>query len=469
MSSEATQRSKASNYFLAIALVFGNYWFGYAIGILNPIGVKMLVAKYDYDGGDSEEAQSKRDNILGLMNNVFSIGALVGVLVTGGLADKLGRRTVMYITDILAIICAVMLFIIHLPTLICSRFLAGVVAGLYNAIGAVILAELMPNSVCGVGNAMGYVFVTSSILTTSLLPIIFSDDILITHCNYFLAFPIIVPIAKLIIVPFLLKTDTPKFIYNNQVDKVRARELIIDAYSHIYAVDQLQTVADETIGTLERQNIEGKITLKTLFSSKFRFRLFSGAFLCFAQQVSGINYLIFYSTELFKASGRDKVMTMVIGLSNFVGSAVALYAIGAFGRKFNIVWGSLGQGIGMLLLFLGMKFDIFAVLACSVVIYVWSFAVGLGGSQMAYISEILPPLGVSISCSVQWIMTAIIAQALLPANRIFGPTVMMLFFTIMCAIFFFSLDFMMIETKDKSEDTINTEFENRQYKFLNFK
>ena len=244
---------------------------------------------------------------------------------------------------------------------------------------------------------------------------------------------------------------------------------MIDAYSHIYAVETLQEVTTQAMNSLERQDIDGKITFTTLFTKKYRSRLFSGMYLCFAQQMSGINYLIFYSTELFKASGKDKIMTVVIGCANFFGSFIALYAISAFGRKFNIVWGSLGQALGMLILFVGFKMNEFWVLAAAVIIYICTFAIGLGGSQMAYISEILPPLGVSISCSVQWIMTAIIAQALLPINSAVGPNAMILFFTGACLFFFFSLDALMIETKGKTEDDINTDFEEKQYKFLNFK
>ena len=465
---EAQQRNKFANYLLTIVIVFGNFYFGFECGILNPIGDKMLREHYNY-GGDSADEKSKRDYVSGLLNNLFSIGALVGVILTGTLADRIGRRTVMYFSDLIALITSGLFYFIQIEFLMTARFMGGMVAGLYSSIGAVIVAEMMPNSVCGFGNAFGYTILTFGLLFAYCLPLVFSDEILISKCNYFLMIPIVVPLVKLALQPFLLKTDTPKYLYNKNVDKVRARELMINAYSNIYAPEYLDEVVKETMGAYERQDIFGKVSFTTLFTPKYRSRLFSGMFLCFSQQVSGINYLIFYSTELFKASNKEKIMTVVIGLSNFMGSFIALYAISRYGRKFNVVWGVLGQALGMLLLFVGFKIDYFPLLAVSVVIYVCTFAVGLGGSQMAYISEILPPLGVSISCSVQWILTAIIAQVLLPLNTAVGPNAMILFFTSACLFFFFSLDYLMIETKGKTEDTINTEFETREYKFLNFK
>jgi hypothetical protein len=276
-------------------------------------------------------------------------------------------------------------------------------------------------------------------------------------------------LIKIIMVPFFLRTDTPKYIYASEVDKTTARAKIIQANSFIYSPESLEGVTNETLNNYEKQESQGSAGFGALFSTRYRTRLLSGCFVAFAQQISGINFLIFYSTKLFEKSGKAKEMTVTVGLANFLGSFVALYAIGKFGRKFNIVWGTLLQGIGMLLLFIGFRTDSFGILAAAVVIYMLFFAVGLGGSEMAYISEILPPAGVSIALAVQWILTAAIAQSLLSLMNFFGPNALLIFFTGACFLFFFAADYLMIETKDKNEEMIAQEFENREYKFLNFK
>ena len=176
-----------------------------------------------------------------------------------------------------------------------------------------------------------------------------------------------------------------------------------------------------------------------------------------------------YSTELFKKVGKDKVMTLVIGLANFIGSFVAMAVISRLGRKFNIVFGSLFQGVGMLLLFIGFQMKEFSLLAGAVVIYMLAFAIGLGGSQMAYLSEILPPKGISIACAVQWIMTAIIAQSLLTLMTAFGANTLMIFFTAACFFFTFSLDYLMIETKGKTSEEVARDFKERKYRIFDFK
>ncbi len=460
--SDPQQRNPGRNFALGISLIFGNFWFGYGVGVLNPIGDIMLKKVYNI------ESETERNTQSGYLNNFFALGALAGVLLAGNLSDIIGRRPVLYLTHLIAIGCGCLLLVENLTVLKFARALAGCVAGLYS-VGSVILAELLPNSVAGSANAFGYSFLTFAILLAYLIPYFFNEQQIIDHCNFLLAFPIFIPIVGLLVTPMLLRSDTPKFIYNRSVDKLEARADIVNAYSHIYSSESVENVVNDAMANFEAIDTQGKVTFNTLMSKRMSLRLLSGIFVAFAQQVSGINFLIFYSTKLFKESGKDKEMTLVIGLANFFGSFIALAAISRLGRKFNIVFGTLGQGIGFLLLFIGFQSKAFWILAIAVITYMLTFAIGLGGSQMAYTSEILPPLGVSIALAVQWIMTALIGQYMLSLVDAFGETTMILFFSIACFAFFFIGDYVMIETKNKTEDQIAREFENHQYRFLNFK
>ena len=60
------------------------------------------------------------------------------------------------------------------------------------------------------------------------------------------------------------------------------------------------------------------------------------------QQMSGINFLIFFSTKIFdEISGNGSLMTLVIAISNIAGGIVGSYTVGKLGRKFNLVYGPL--------------------------------------------------------------------------------------------------------------------------------
>lgn len=463
MDIEPTQLSSSRNTLTGLVLASGGFFFGYHIGILNPLGDIVLIDVYKLSGQQVVDAK-------GLLNSLFCIGVMIGVLGTGVLADKVGRRPVYYASDVVAIVAAGLFLIEDLKILYLARFVVGLASGLMVPSTSIILSELLPKSVSGFSNSFSYTFLVLAILVSYLTPYVFSKEKLKEHNCAIMAFPVWSNLVRLFLTPMFLKSDTPRYIYMSAgEDKSSVKEKIVNTLSYIYAPEALEPLAAELIDSYEKQEMAGKPTWGAMFSDQYKKRTISGVFVAFAQQISGINFLVFYSSELFKSLGKSEIMTVVIGLANFFGSFLAVYAVGKFGRKFNIVWGVLFQGFGMFLLYLGFQLNNFEILAAAAFIFIMFFAVGLGGSQMAYTSEILPPAGISIALAVQWILTAAIGQFLPNLMTVFEGSTLILFFTIACATFFLGADYLMIETKGKSEDQISNEFELRNYTFLNFK
>ena len=112
----------------------------------------------------------------------------------------------------------------------------------------------------------------------------------------------------------------------------------------------------------------------------------------------------------------------------------------------------------MIGLWLGDRQSSSPILSVSVVIYVVVFAVGLGGSLNAYLSETLPPLGYGLSLSMQWIVTALVGQFLPNLMESFGPTTLMICFAVIGISLFFILDYLIIETKSLFQDPSNRNF-----------
>ena len=285
-----------------------------------------------------------------------------------------------------------------------------------------------------------------------------------------LLWPIVITIARLCLFPVFIKNDTPKYLYFSSRHPDEGYLKVKSALVRVYSPWSIEAVFKEQIASYEKERSEGQVSLTTILSKKYRRRLVSGCFVAFAQQMSGINFLILYSTALFdQIGGYGKTMTLVIGLTNVIGSIIVIMLIQRLGRKFNLVFGSFFQGVAFLLLFLGYKLDKLWILVVSVCLYMLAFAIGLGGTETAYIGEILPPLGVGIALAVQWIVTALIGQFLPNLLSYFGPSSLILFFGAFCFFLFFALDFLTIETKGKTEQMIVEEFENSTYKPMNFK
>ena len=134
-------------------------------------------------------------------------------------------------------------------------------------------------------------------------------------------------------------------------------------------------------------------------------------------------------------------MTLVIGLSNFLGGFIAMALIGRKGRKFNFVWGSLVQSACLFLLVIGTKLKFFPLLAAAACGYIIAFAVGLGGSYSAYLCEILPPVGVGVAMTVQWVLTAMVGQFTPTISTWLGESAVLMIFGAVCFVLFVTLSY----------------------------
>ena len=462
---ELKQLSKKRNYAMSLVLGSGGFYFGYYISCFNSLYYPMLTGDFGYD-------KEKDENILntysGLVNMIFCLGAMVGVLGSGYLSDKFGRRPILYAGEIIALIGLVPSLFAHVVPLMISRGISGVVTGVNSSMFSVIMTEVLPNKVSGFGNSFSYLAITVAILLAFVTQNIFSFNTISKNWRIFYVWPLIISIIRLILFPFFIKTDTPKYLFNKNQDPEIAKKNILEAYQTIYQPEDAIVATENAILLFEKQRSEGKVTILTLFSKTYRKRLFSGCSVAFIQQVSGIAFLIFYSTVIFDEikEGYGKTMALMIGIANVVGSLMAIYLIEKAGRKFNLVGGVFIEAISWFVLYIGYHYKTLWVLIVACMAYMIAFAIGLGGTETAYISEILPPLGVGLSLGLQWFMNALIGIVVPILVKAVGGSSIILFFGIASFLLGFLLDYVTIETKGKSEKMIVQEFSEGKYRFF---
>ena len=374
----------------------------------------------------------------------------------------------LYIGEALALACCFPYAYPNVMSIMAARTVCGIVAGINSSIFTVMMAELLPNSVCGFGSGFAYLMITSGTLLSYVTQNIFDRDFLVENWRLVLLMPAAISVLRLLLFPVFIKSDTPKFIFTSEKNKDKAELRIVRAFSQVYVTKDALSAAREAIQHYESDQKGGQASFLSLFSKKYRKRFVSGLLVAFTMQVSGINFFLFYSTKLFDSiqEGYGKTMTLVIGVNNFLGSILAIYLIGKLGRKFNLVVGLLFQAVGMYLLLIGYQTNSFWTLAVACCLYMLAFAIGFGGTETAYLGEILPPTGVGITLAFQWTITGIIGQFLAELIDNVGPTALLIFFAVACTILVFVLDFTTIETKGKNEQAVVREFETGRYKFM---
>ncbi len=181
------------------------------------------------------------------------------------------------------------------------------------------------------------------------------------------------------------------------------------------AVDASQLTVNSQPSTVNRQ-------LSTVnsqaFLSKKHARIIGLAFvIAFFNQVSGINFILYYAPRILAAAGlaeqESLLNSIAIGGTNLIFTFVGLYLIDRLGRKTLLLIGSVGYVVSLCM----VSYAFFAgaspgFLLFFLLMFIASHAVGQGAVIWVFISEIFPnhirAKGQALGASVHWVFAALI-------------------------------------------------------------
>jgi MFS family permease len=135
----------------------------------------------------------------------------------------------------------------------------------------------------------------------------------------------------------------------------------------------------------------------------------------FFNQLSGINFLLYYAPEIFGRAGIENpfLASVYVGLANLVFTIIGMSLIDKFGRRQLLIIGSIGYIISLSVVAWAFKTDASAtILLTFIIIFVASHAIGQGAIIWVFISEIFPnkvrAMGNSFGCGTHWVFAALI-------------------------------------------------------------
>jgi len=202
-----------------------------------------------------------------------------------------------------------------------------------------------------------------------------------------------------------------------------------------------------------------------LFSGKYNKPLVLAFLLAFFNQLSGINFVLYYAPEILEraglASGESLLSSISIGVINLVFTFVGIALIDRLGRKQLMYIGSIGYILSLAMV--GWCFYSGAssvLLLVFILLFIASHAVGQGAVIWVFISEIFPTkiraYGQSWGTGVHWVFAALITlitPSFLDAEiGIFkeNPWPIFIFFSAMMVLQLLWVFFAMPETKGVS-------------------
>ena len=222
---------------------------------------------------------------------------------------------------------------------------------------------------------------------------------------------------------------------------------------------------------LETLKEQDRVTLKEMLQNKMLRRpLVVSMMMMLAQQLSGINAAMFFSTQIFLSAGLDadasQMASVGMGGVNVIMTFVSMVLIDMSGRKTLMLAGLLvmlcGTSLLMFSLILVNTISWLSYVAIfAVYLFIVGFATGPGSIPWFFVTELFTqagrPIATSIASTVNWTANFTVGLLFSPVEDLVGPYVFIIF--IVAQILFILYVYLAVpETKNKSVEEVSKSF-----------
>jgi len=399
---------------------------------------------------------------------IFCIGGMMGGSLCGFVSGRFGRKGGLLLNNVLVAIGAALMGLAKYcgsyQMLIAGRLVIGINSGLNAGLAPMYLAEISPTSLRGALGTVYQLIITLSILLSQVLGM---NNVLGTEDGWpwLLAITAVPAIFQLATLPFC--PESPKYLLLDKDDEMAAES----ALSWLRGTIEVHDEMDEMKQEQESMKLVPKVTLKEMLTNgSLRRPLVIAMMMMLAQQLSGINCAIFYSTKIFEIAGlgpeESQSATLGMGSMNVVMTFISLVLIEKAGRKTLMLIGLCGMFL-MTTLLLASLLTFHTVTAMSyvaivaVILFVVGFATGPGSIPWFFVTELFAqsgrPTATSIAVTVNWSANFLVGLGFEPLRLLFGPWVFMVFMVIQ--VFFIGYVLLAVpETKNRTIEEITAQF-----------
>jgi sugar porter (SP) family MFS transporter len=336
-------------------------------------------------------------------------GTVVGALMGGIPAEKFGRKKTMFWIGILFAVSALGTALAPGPYIFSFfRFVGGLGIGVSSVVAPTYISEISTPATRGRLTAMYQFNIVFGILvafvSNYLLQGVGGDN----DWRWMLG---VLGIPSLIYTIMVMGVpESPRWLISVKNNLSEAKKALMKI-----GVDK----PEEEINNIITANasIENNGTKETIFGSKYKTVLWLAFLVAFFNQLSGINFILYYAPEILSKIGlgakESLANSIAIGGTNLIFTFVGLYLIDRIGRKTLLIIGSFGYILSLAMVAFAFKTGAGAPFMMTfLLLFIASHAIGQGAVIWVFIAEIFPnktrATGQSFGASVHWIFAAII-------------------------------------------------------------
>ena len=450
-SSHANEGDRTSfNWLIYIFGALGGLLFGYDTGVI--AGALLYINK------DLELTPT----LQGVVVSSLLVGAMLGSIVAGPLADAIGRRRLVLIAAVTFIVGAIGSALApSAGVLILFRVVLGLAVGAASVIVPLYLAELAPTGIRGAIASLNQLMIVTGILVAYIVNLA-----LAASGGWRLMLGLAVVPALVMLFGMLFMPETPRWLVSKDREP-EAREILRRSRDEAAVEKEIHDIK-----SVERQEEGG---VQELLAPWVRPALVVGMGLAILQQIVGINTIIYYAPTTLTNVGFGNSAAILanagIGVLNVGMTLVAIWLIDKVGRKPLLLVGALGMALSLAILAItslvlpepkGLGLVGLITVAC-LAGFIVSFAVSWGPIVWVMLAEIFPlkirGAAMGVATLLLWGANFVVSLTFPILLSAVGIGYLFLGYAVIGVLAFLFVRFFVVETKGRSLEEIEADLQ----------
>eukprot|EP00122_Pirum_gemmata_P020902 Pgem_evm1s19507 len=471
--SDLSNKTSTSSMLGANVTTSRKLWFAYFIMVIQSLNFGLGLAAGNNTRNVIIEYFNLTDDQFTWVTSILPLGGILGGVFGGKIVDFFGPKKASIVNDLGYMVSVSLLAgAQNYAMLLVGRFLLGVGLGITCACVPQYIAEITPiqwRGVLGVGHQQA---VTLGILVASILGM---EEVFGTLELWRLVWgaPLVPTLIHFCLIWFA--PESPFFLYKRgkyEEGEAVLRSLRNDVEEKIQAEVKMMKDEIDTAASNAADDLPMLQALKLIFTNKSLFVPFIMAiYQQAAQQFSGINAIIFYSTSIFATAntGMTAEATTVLTMGvNCLAGFFGFWVIAKAGRKGSLLLGFGGMALFHILfaittLYPNGGLGLAQAGIAFILLYICCFAIGPGPVPWLITSDLIPnkvrSVSLGLAVATNWLCTFLIGQIFPPMNNAIGGYSFIIFGGA-CLISFLIFLFFLIETDGMTRKQIDSWFEN---------